>query len=48
MTKKSLYPAQKEVKVDVLTMILMAIFFALFFFVIGIMTMHYPKIMSVI
>lgn len=48
MEKKSLYPAAKPVKVNILGIILMAFAFALLFFIIGTLTMHYPKIGSVI
>ena len=48
MEKKSLYPAPKPIKINIFGIILMAFAFALLFFIIGTLTMHYPKIVSVI
>lgn len=49
MTKKrSLYPVAEPVKVNPFGVILMSFSFALVFFVIGILTMHYPKIVGVV
>lgn len=49
-TKKpqSLYPVSEPVKVNPMGIVLMSFVFALIFFVIGILTMHYPKIAGVI
>lgn len=46
--KKDLYPAPEPVKVNPLGVIFWAFLFAFVFFVIGVLTMHYPKIVSVI
>lgn len=50
MTKKgSLYPPIVEpVTINPLGVIIMAFIFALVFFIIGVLTMHYPKIAGVI
>ena len=48
MKKRSLYPVAEPVKVNPLGVLFMSFTFALVFFVIGILTMHYPKIAGVI
>ena len=48
MTKKTLYPVPEPVTINPLGIVLMAFIFALAFFIIGILTMHYPHIASVI
>ena len=46
--KPSLYPVSEPVKVNPVGVVLMSFVFALIFFIIGFMTMHYPKITGVI
>lgn len=46
--KRSLYPVSEPVKVNPLGVIFWTFSFALVFFVIGIMTVHYPSIQAVI
>ena len=47
--KSSLYPPIAEpITINPLGVILMSFIFALVFFVIGILTMHYPKIAGVV
>lgn len=48
MTKKNLYPVPEPVKINPLGIILMSFLFALIFFIIGIMTVHYPSMTGVI
>ena len=42
MVKKSLYPTPEPIRINPLGVILMSFIFALVFFIIGMLTMHYP------
>lgn len=48
MTKKTLYPTPEPIKINPMGVILMSFLFALIFFIIGVMTMHYPSLTGVI
>lgn len=48
MTKKTLYPVSEPIKINPLGIVLMSFLFALIFFIIGIMTVHYPSMTGVI
>lgn len=46
--KRSLYPVLEPIRVNPMGVVFWSFVFALVFFLIGICTMHYPKIASVI
>ncbi len=48
MKKRSLYPVAEPVKVNPLGVLFMSFAFALVFFIIGFLTVHYPSMAGVI
>lgn len=48
MKKRSLYPVAEPIKINPLGVLVMSFTFALAFFIIGFVTVHYPSMAGVI